>query len=84
MSNYVQVVTESTQISGALLDHAFIRKDLLKNEVRSVVRTLHFSDHDAVVLTLMLKSNASNAECHSGIIKISNFSSQNAIYINIK
>ena len=78
-------MTESTQISGALLDHVFVLKDLLKKtEVKSVVRTLHFSDHDAVVLTLMLKSNASNAECHSGIIKISNFSSQNAIYINIK
>ena len=30
MSNYVQVVTESTQISGALLDHVFVRKDLFK------------------------------------------------------
>ena len=30
MSNYVQVVTESIQISGALLDHVFVRKDLLK------------------------------------------------------
>ena len=30
MSNYVQVVTESTQISGALLDHVFVRKDLYK------------------------------------------------------
>ena len=63
MSNYVQVVTESTQISVALLDHVFVRKDLLKKfEVRSVVRTYHFSDHDAVVLTLLFKSNASNIE----------------------
>ena len=30
MSNYVQVVTESTQISGVLLDHVFVRKDLFK------------------------------------------------------
>ena len=30
MLNYVQVVTKSTQISGALLDHVFVRKDLLK------------------------------------------------------
>ena len=61
MSNYIQVVTESTQISGALLGHVFVRKDLFKKkiEVRSIVRTLHFSDHDAVVLTLLLKSNAS-------------------------
>ena len=61
MSNYVRVVTESTQISGALLDHVFVRKDLFKKtEVRSVNRTLHFSD-DAVMLTL-LKSNASSIE----------------------
>ena len=40
MSNYVQVVTESTQISVALLDHVFVRKDLLKKiEVTSVLRT---------------------------------------------
>ena len=30
MSNYVQVVTESTQMSGVLLDHVFVRKDLYK------------------------------------------------------
>ena len=29
-SNYVQVVTESTQILGVLLAHVFVRKDLLK------------------------------------------------------
>ena len=54
-------MTESTQISGALLDHVFVLKDLLKKtEVKSVVRTLHFSDHDAVVLTLLLKTNSTN------------------------
>ena len=63
MSNCVQVVTKSAQISGALLDHVFVRKDLFKKiEVRSVVRILHFSYHDAVVLTLVLKSNARNIE----------------------
>ena len=53
MSNYIQIVTKSTQISEALLDHVFVQKDLFKKiEVRSVVRTLHFSDHEAAVLTL--------------------------------
>ena len=28
MSNYVQIVTKSTQISEALLDHVFVQKDL--------------------------------------------------------
>ena len=31
MSSYVQLVTEFTQILGALLDHVFFQKDLLKN-----------------------------------------------------
>ena len=58
-SNHVQVVAESTQILGALLDHVFVRKDSLKKiEVKCVVRKIHFSDHGAVVLTLLLKSNA--------------------------
>ena len=30
MSNCVEVVTESTQISGTLLDHVFVQKDLFK------------------------------------------------------
>ena len=63
VSNYVQAVTKSTQISGSLLDYVFFSKRFIKKiEVRSVVRTLHFSDHNAVVLTLLLKSNASNKE----------------------
>ena len=41
MSNYVHEVTESTQISGALLDHIFVRKDLLKN-IKSEVLLEHY------------------------------------------
>ena len=63
MSSYVQLVTESTEISGALLDHVFIRKDLFKKKIEiSVVRTSDFSDHNVVVLTLLFKSKANNIE----------------------
>ena len=38
------------------------KRFIKKIEVKSVVRTLLFSDHDAVVLKLLLKSKASNIE----------------------
>ena len=58
LSAYMQVVTESTQISGGLLDHIFIHKQM-KHEmvVQNVVVTTYFSDHDAVFLTLQTKSD---------------------------
>ena len=60
MPNCVQVATVTTQVS-ALLDHVFLRKDLSKNtDVKNVIRTLYFSDHDAVLLEVLFKINASN------------------------
>ena len=58
LSAYMQVVTESTQISGGLLDHIVIHKQM-KHEmvVQNVVVTTYFSDHDAVFLTLQKKSD---------------------------
>ena len=56
LSNYIQVVTEPTQISGALLDHVFIRKQIMQDfDVQNIVITTHFSDHDAVFLKFKLK-----------------------------
>ena len=54
----MQVVTESTQISGSLLNHIFICKQMnLDMIVQNVVITTYFSDHDAVFLTLQMKSD---------------------------
>ena len=48
----MQVVTESMQISGGLLDHLFIRKQMDEEIIlQNVVVTTYFSDHDAVFLT---------------------------------
>ena len=58
LSNYMRVVAESTQISGGLLDHIFIRKQMNQEMVvQNVVITAYYSDHDAVFLTLQMKSD---------------------------
>ena len=56
LSNYMQVVIESTQISSGLLDH--IHKQMNQEMVvQNVVIRTYFSDHDAVFLTLQTKSD---------------------------
>ena len=58
LSNYMRVVAESTQISGGLLDHIFIRKQMNQEMVvQNVVIRAYYSDHDAVFLTLQMKSD---------------------------
>ena len=58
LSNYMQLVTESTQTSGGLLDHIFIRKQMNQEMVvQNVIITTYFSDHDVVFLTLQMKSD---------------------------
>ena len=58
LSNYMQVVTESKQISGGLLDHIFIHKQMNQEMVvQNVVIATYFSDHDAVFLMLQTKSD---------------------------
>ena len=54
----MQVATESTQISGGLLDHIFIHKQIKQEmAVQNVVVTTYFSDHDAVFLTFQTKND---------------------------
>ena len=50
MSNYVQVVTESTQFSGALPDHIFVGKDLLKKLKLEVLL-----EHYILVIIMLLR-----------------------------
>ena len=58
LSNYMQVVTESTQISGGLLDHIFNHKQMNQEMVvQNVIITTYFSDHDLAFLTLLTKSD---------------------------
>ena len=58
LRNYMQVVTESTQISAGFLDHIFNPKQMNQEMLaQNVVITTYFSDHDAVFLTLQIKSD---------------------------
>ena len=60
LTSYVEVVLESTQIAGALLDDLSIRKEIIQHlNVPNYVVTVHLSNHDAVSVTLKLKSNYS-------------------------
>ena len=52
-SDYMQIVTEKTQISGAVLNHVYSRNDFLEYfDVHSFVKTVYFSDQDAVKFKL--------------------------------
>ena len=49
LKNYSQLVREATHISGSLIDHVYVRKNLLEEfNVNVKVQNVYFSDHDAV------------------------------------
>ena len=49
LRNYEQIVKDSTQIKGSLLDHVYIHQDVLKEcNVDCKVTNAYFSDHYAV------------------------------------
>ena len=50
--DYKQIVTEPTFLSsGSLLDHVYIRQTSIQI-LKNVVKSVYYSDHDAVVITL--------------------------------
>ena len=49
LSNYKMIVTSPTHISGSLLDHIYVlRKFFEKFKVANYIKSVYFSDHDAV------------------------------------
>ena len=55
-SDYKQIVTEPTQLSGAILDHVYLKDDCAENfDIQALLEGIYFSDHDAVELKLELK-----------------------------
>ena len=51
-SDYQQILTEPTQISGAILDHVYLKNDFIECfDVQTFIKTVFFSDHDAVQLS---------------------------------
>ena len=56
LSEYVQVVDEPTHISGSLIDHVYVHNTVTKAfHLRSLVKAVYFSDHEAVKIQLLHK-----------------------------
>ena len=56
LSDYTMFVTCPTHIDGSLLDHVYVKKQLLYDvDVTSVVKNVFFSDHDAVKIKMTNK-----------------------------
>ena len=53
LSDYKQVVSDPTHISGTLIDHIYIHNDVFhESRVSSIIKSVYYSDHDAVQLKL--------------------------------
>ena len=53
LTDYKQVVTEPTHISGSLIDHIYIHDNLFQVvNIETLVKNVYFSDHDAIKLIL--------------------------------
>ena len=53
LTNFIQIVKESTPLSGSLIDHVYIHQDLLGNvnvEVRNF--DVYFSDRNTIQISL--------------------------------
>ena len=53
--DYIQAVYEPTHISGSLIDHIYVHTDIYHTyDVRTLLKNVYFSDHDAIKLQLQL------------------------------
>ena len=56
LQEFSLVVQGSTHLSGSQLDHVYVSNRLLQQmHLQAIIRTVHFSDHDAVKFTLSKK-----------------------------
>ena len=56
LSHYEMVVTEATHISGSLLDHVYVLRSLFEQvHITSIIKSLYFTDHEAVKIILQPK-----------------------------
>ena len=58
LANFIQIVKEPTHLFSSLIDHVYIPQDLLGN-VNAEVKNfdVYFSDHDAIQISLIDKSD---------------------------
>ena len=50
LTNYKLLVSQPTHLDGALLDHVYIADSFSAHKTTVVIKTIYFSDHDAVIL----------------------------------
>ena len=56
-TDHIEMVNKLTHISGSLIDHVFIKKDLMEEFfTNATVENIYFSDHDAV--RILIEKNA--------------------------
>ena len=56
LSDYTMVVSEATHVDGSLLDHVYIKTNLLSTyRAQSLVKCVLFSDHDVVKVKMFKK-----------------------------
>ena len=56
LSDYAMIVTTPTHIDGSLLDHIYVKNQVLADfNVRSMVKNIFFSDHDVVKIKIAKK-----------------------------
>ena len=56
-TDHIEMVNKPTHISGSLIDHVFIKKDLMEEFfTNATVENIYFSDHDAV--RILIEKNA--------------------------
>lgn len=61
LTDYEQIVSEPTHISGSIIDHIYINRNILKNlNVKTLIKNIYFSDHDAIQLRITNKYIVSN------------------------
>ena len=56
-TDHIEMVNKPTHISGSLIDHVFIKKDLMEEFfTNATVENIYFSDHDAI--RILIEKNA--------------------------
>jgi len=59
--DYQMVVSSPTHISGSLIDHVYVHKDLLEDgKIDFILHNVYFSDHDAIMLRLKIREREKN------------------------
>ena len=66
LSNYKLIVDEPTHLSGSLLDHVYVRNDVMENlSVECIIKSIFFSDHDVVKFQITFSNSCDHSKFNS-------------------